>query len=661
MELSEIHIDLNSLIMECATVASLEHSSSAAQHSNFHEESPQDVSASQGRTSVDSYYPYIQPSFINLLPEANTRFSKSMTSKDNITVAKYEMHEEAIPKEDTKEGVIGEPKIVDQDNVADILLLLGSSKAANELKAHNAQHRDAGRMPSNAVAKPPLSISTKESNSMTPRSPQNALQHTHEEYEEQAEFSEVEEDEEYSVEEDELIDDIEDDEWIETLKISSQFTRKISANEVMKRKKAPSGSACEKHKRWKKRCPDDCPLRKAKWRYTSQASYRPFRSSKVPTPTHSLKKDEIEQVIALINSSRTDQWEIAAPKLQTVLRNLEKCVHLSHSISSISCSVAHQRADYVLLIRYVMKNILLDKTQDEKVDFVEEIEKRALCNEMSPPLSDEAIQQLLSRCPSIDSISRRAKRKIDGITTNTGEETDKLDEKKRKKDEKKKINEKILTIACEKHTIMHARCPPQCPDRRPAKDRPPRGRKPKHVKLALLAANAAANAASSSTSSTSSSSSSSHNSLAENSKFQSMKETIASRVALEESRWRNVNRGRYDANCNMDTNTDHSAADSDQSDQSNNVLPSIAEMTKHMCGSDTDEDMTPKMMNRSSSFPFVEGYLDISRGLNSSNENLLKSAARRYLPKACDKHKIMHAKCPASCPERLARDQMLRL
>jgi len=30
------------------------------------------------------------------------------------------------------------------------------------------------------------------------------------------------------------------------------------------RKKAPSGSACEKHKRWKKRCPDNCPMRKSK-------------------------------------------------------------------------------------------------------------------------------------------------------------------------------------------------------------------------------------------------------------------------------------------------------------------------------------------------------------------------------------------------------------
>lgn len=565
-----------------------------------------------------------------------------MNSKDNITEAKYEIHEEATPKEDIKEGVSGEPKILDQDNVADILLLLGSSKAANELKAHNAQHRDAGRMPLHAVSKPPSSISTK-GKSSTPRA-ENAQHGASEDLEESAEFSDIEEDDEYSVEEDEFMEDVEDDEWIETLRISSQFTRRISANEVLKRKKAPSGSACEKHKRWKKRCPDDCPLRKAKWRYSSQASYKQMRSStKVTSPAHSLKKEDIEQVIALINSSRTDQWEIAAPKLQTVLRNLEKCVQLSHSLSSISPSVAHQRADYVLLIRYVMKNILLDKAGEETARYVEEIEKRALCNEVSPPLSDEVIQQMLSRCPSIDSMSRRAKRKMEAVA---GEE-DSREDKKRKKEEKKKVHEKILTIACEKHTIMHARCPPQCPDRRPAKDRPPRGRKPKHVKLAMLAAASAASnansASTSSSSSTNSSSSQSAHAAGENTalKFQRMQETIASRVALEESRWRNVNKGRgYDAKSKVDTNTDNSAADSDsQSEESNHRLPSIAEMTKHMCDSDTDEENAPKLMKRSDSFPFVEGYLDIS------NQNLLKSAARRYLPKACDKHKIMHANC----------------
>ena len=44
------------------------------------------------------------------------------------------------------------------------------------------------------------------------------------------------------------------------------------------RKKAPSGTACEKHKRWKKRCPEDCPMRKQK---SKKSSVSPSLSRKV--------------------------------------------------------------------------------------------------------------------------------------------------------------------------------------------------------------------------------------------------------------------------------------------------------------------------------------------------------------------------------------------
>jgi hypothetical protein len=30
--------------------------------------------------------------------------------------------------------------------------------------------------------------------------------------------------------------------------------------------------------------------------------------------------------------------------------------------------------------------------------------------------------------------------------------------------------------------------------------------------------------------------------------------------------------------------------------------------------------------------------------------------ARKYLPQACERHKMLHAKCPANCPDRLKRD-----
>jgi len=60
-----------------------------------------------------------------------------------------------------------------------------------------------------------------------------------------------------------------DDEWMEGR--SDYFSQTLISKTI--RKKAPSGSACEKHKRWKKRCPDDCPMRKAKTRKEPNTNY----------------------------------------------------------------------------------------------------------------------------------------------------------------------------------------------------------------------------------------------------------------------------------------------------------------------------------------------------------------------------------------------------
>lgn len=56
-----------------------------------------------------------------------------------------------------------------------------------------------------------------------------------------------------------------DDEWMENRNNVIGVPRSEVGPRIP-RKKAPSGTACEKHKRWKKRCPDDCPMRKAKTR-----------------------------------------------------------------------------------------------------------------------------------------------------------------------------------------------------------------------------------------------------------------------------------------------------------------------------------------------------------------------------------------------------------
>lgn len=67
------------------------------------------------------------------------------------------------------------------------------------------------------------------------------------------------EEDEYNLEE-------EDDEWSDGRLITSLSMMNTSPVSRIPRKKAPSGTACEKHKRWKKRCPEDCPMRKNKKR-----------------------------------------------------------------------------------------------------------------------------------------------------------------------------------------------------------------------------------------------------------------------------------------------------------------------------------------------------------------------------------------------------------
>jgi hypothetical protein len=83
-----------------------------------------------------------------------------------------------------------------------------------------------------------------------------------------------EEDEEYRESEhhndddDYYHDEEDDDEWMENRNNGLLGLRNPTetSSPRIPRKKAPSGTACEKHKRWKKRCPDDCPMRKAKTR-----------------------------------------------------------------------------------------------------------------------------------------------------------------------------------------------------------------------------------------------------------------------------------------------------------------------------------------------------------------------------------------------------------
>jgi hypothetical protein len=46
------------------------------------------------------------------------------------------------------------------------------------------------------------------------------------------------------------------------------------------------------------------------------------------------------------------------------------------------------------------------------------------------------------------------------------------------------------------------------------------------------------------------------------------------------------------------------------------------------------------------------------RSLKKSNNSSTRPGrtGRKYLPQACERHKLLHARCPANCPDRIARD-----
>jgi hypothetical protein len=133
----------------------------------------------------------------------------------------------------------------------------------------------------------------------------------------------------------------------------------------------------------------------------------------------------------------------------------------------------------------------------------------------------------------------------------------------------------FATIACEYHTQLHARCPPNCPERRPARPHP-RSKKAKVVEEDFVVE-------------------------------QKKQDTLRS---------------------------------------------SDSEMPLFL---DEDEDYEESDSKSS--------HLSSSKKSRSNKKNPSSRSAgrtgRKYLPQACDRHKLLHAKCPANCPDRLARDHKL--
>jgi hypothetical protein len=132
----------------------------------------------------------------------------------------------------------------------------------------------------------------------------------------------------------------------------------------------------------------------------------------------------------------------------------------------------------------------------------------------------------------------------------------------------------FATIACEYHTQLHARCPPNCTERRPARPHP-RSKKAKVVEEDFV-----------------------------------------------------------------------------EPKKQDTIRSSDSEMPLYL---DEDEDYEE---SDSKSSRLSSSKKSRSNKKNPSSRSVGRTG-RKYLPQACDRHKLLHAKCPANCPDRLSRDQKL--
>jgi len=280
----------------------------------------------------------------------------------------------------------------------------------------------------------------------------------------------------------------EDDDWMDSGRLGL-LSNGVS-NVRIPRKKAPSGTACEKHKRWKKRCPEDCPMRKTKSKKT------------LSTPIATTPK---------------------RPKINPEMKS--------------------------------------DSFSDDSGDFVNEdksfYRKRALQLESSDSQDEYPIYQ--EGEDSDSSEKRRAGRRANATT-----------------------------VACERHTSLHARCPPHCADRRPVGARP---------------------------------------------KKSPEMEAFDNLIGL--MRAEDMSPSYED--------WDQSLSESDRvwiSTYADQLPKSARIQQKKLQASETI------------SVAAVPAELKKSPKVQRANPK----GGRKYLPQACERHKMLHAKCPANCPDRLRRD-----
>jgi len=349
----------------------------------------------------------------------------------------------------------------------------------------------------------------------------------------------------------------EDDEWLDG---SKMYTGSPSMNgSRVPRKKAPSGSACEKHKRWKKRCPDDCPMRKPKHR---KSKYSESSKEILEEDQGSPSAGDIE----LLSRNRSPSPKLPSTPSSKESRKITSSVEEKENSSN--------KADLVSLIINSMHLLRRDSSCSLTPEDIIQIEsqlKRKINLETASLKASEAenSESLKSRdhdfLDEYASLEVTSKRRVIKKVKSFEEEEKKIiligPSPSGRRNSSRRTS---ASVACEKHTALHARCPSNCPDRRPASS----------------------------------------------SRSKKTRDPVV-----------------------------------DDDDPSPDFMEQEDEF-------DVEEDqlyneqLTPKSSRRKS---------DASRKTSKTS----RRTGRKYLPQACERHKLLHAKCPANCPDRLKRDAEL--
>lgn len=265
-----------------------------------------------------------------------------------------------------------------------------------------------------------------------------------------------------------------DEEWQGSL-------NRVTPTSKSARKKAPSGTACEKHKRWKKRCPEDCPMRivskyrrinpqtsvkpatrvssdEEEYQYpvSSEKTHRSADSngahvipSHLPAARSSLNQrfygEYAHQSLPFYNEPRMEKRTDRKKSRHTAKSSRRKRTYLLNTIACEYHTILHARCPPNCPDRRPARPHSRTKFADPSSKAIEE---EQMWEKESEMIQDEVYDSMDDSLPE------------DLETSHDMTESSEM-----KSNSSKRKGKKYLASACERHKLLHSRCPINCPDR----------------------------------------------------------------------------------------------------------------------------------------------------------------------------------------------------